>query len=618
MITTIDTKQLINAFFSAERAVSEKKELLNNLNVYPVPDGDTGTNMTLTLNEIVKNLDRDKKYNMKELAGVITESSLMGGRGNSGVILSQFLGGFCSIIEKKEMIDKKTLKDAFETGTKEAYNSVSEPVEGTILTIMRSATEEIKNKIHYKDLSRILGSAIHQSQFTLKKTPDMLEKLKEAGVVDAGGAGFLYFLEGFFEAISDKKERIITATDDFSTPKLARIWEESSGIYGMGGIRMILELNYKFLKFTLNNVWWLATKAWEVIRIGKDLMSVKRAFRLIIQLSNQLKWQNIKKTNISITRLLQAWQKSPEDRYCCEAIIKNANKNPEEIKKLISDIDGKSAIVAQKGDLTKIHFHSSQEKQDIESTFSKLGKVVSTKIDDLEEQHSNFMHKKVENISKGKGGTIVLAVVNGEGFSKIYQSFENVLTIQGGKTMNPPVSDFSKTLNKIKSEKIIILPNNKNVFLAAEKASEKDPRAIKVLKTYDQAHGLTCLLNFNSKGNLDENIEMMQTGIRSTHTFSVTKSIRKTSISGKAINKGEYISIDHKGIIEKGKNLHKTILDSIEKINPNSELITLYFGSNISQDEAYKLRNTINQRFKCETQLYNGGQPHYKYIVSLE
>lgn len=618
MITSIDTKQLQEIFIQAEKAVTAKKELLNNLNVYPVPDGDTGTNMSLTLKEIINSLDNSKKYDLKELCEIVGESSLMGARGNSGVILSQFIGGFCDTLKSKKKIDKKLLLEAFQQGTKEAYESVSTPVEGTILTVMNSATDEIKKRQEFEDILKIFKSVINRSQFTLKQTPEMLQKLKDAGVVDAGGAGFVYFLEGFYKALRENGEVALTATDDFSSPPLARIWQETSGIFGTGGLRAILDFNYKAIKLTLENIWWLLNKAWHVIKLGGGLISIKKAIRLVKSLSQKLKWHNIKRTNLSLLKLLQVWQETPDQKYCTEAILTDVNKSPDEIKVHLSKI-GKSVIVAQKGNYTKIHFHAN-DALEAKIIVEKLGTIQKFKQDDIHKQHKAFIGRKLER-EQEDNETFILAVINGSGFKQIYESFEGVNTLHGGETMNPSIAQFKKAISKVDSSNIIIIPNNKNVFLAAQKVASNSDKLIKVLETTDQAQGLTALLNFNKLSPISQNFEIMSDAVGMIRTFLVTKSTRETIISYKKVKRGEFIAIADKSLLANGDSLENTIEQAIAKLLENTQytqLITLYFGNETTRQEADKLKQKLGSKFKKEFQVYEGGQPHYNYIVSLE
>ncbi|MBU0976638.1 DAK2 domain-containing protein, partial [Patescibacteria group bacterium] len=334
MITAIDSAKLKQIFEYAEELISSKEELLNNLNVYPVPDGDTGTNLSLTLKEVIKEIQKLNDPSIQKLCNVTSEASLMGARGNSGVILSQFIGGFCEAVDSN--IDKKTLLKAFKNGQNEAYNSVSEPIEGTILTIMRSATEEIEKHQSYNSLEKIIKSALIKAQNTLHLTPDMLPKLKEAGVVDAGGAGFVYFLESFYQAVGGKELVTSTSSDDFTSPKLARVWDETVGVFGSGGIRSIIEFNIKVLKYTFSKLWWVIKQAFHILKVGKDILSFRKALKLFRSLGTQLKWENIKRANLSIFSLLQVWQKPPKERYCYEAILSDVIMSPENIMTKLS------------------------------------------------------------------------------------------------------------------------------------------------------------------------------------------------------------------------------------------------------------------------------------------
>jgi dihydroxyacetone kinase-like predicted kinase len=614
MINSINPKQLIDIFKQAEKIVKSKKEILNNLNVYPVPDGDTGTNMYLTLKEIVKSFDKNKEYSLSELAELISESSLMGGRGNSGVILSQFLSGFCEVIKNEKSITKNILLKAFKIGTKEAYTSVSKPVEGTILTVMKSSSEEMGKQQQETDLIKILKSTINKSQATLKQTPEMLPKLKEAGVVDAGGAGFVYFLEGIYRALIDNGTTDISATDDFTSSKISRIWEDTSGAFGTGGIRSIIDFNIKAVKFMASNVIWILKKVWHVIKAGGNLISIKKAIRLFKSLSSQLKWQNIKKSNLSIQNLLRAWQKEPDERYCFEAIISNTKMPAKKVRKEISKI-GSSAIVAQKGKLTKVHFHT-KNKEAAEKLVKSIGSVKKIKIDDLHKEHKEFMSKRLEK--SVNDGTKVIAVTNGLGFTQIYESFEGVMTINGGKTMNPSVSDFKKAISNINYSNIIILPNNKNVFMAAEKSQINSKNNIKIIKTSDQVQGLTTLLNFNPQSDINQNSEMMNNSLNLINTFSITKTTRDTTFSGKKVKKDEFIAIMRNKLLSKGSTIKAVIKEAIKKELNNSQLISIYYGQNTDHIKAETIRRMISEKFKVETQLHKGSQPHYYYIVSIE
>ncbi len=615
MLKSIDAKQLKEMFAASHKAIKAKEEMLNNLNVYPVPDGDTGTNMALTMEEVSNHLDDVSKLNLKNLAKQVAESSLMGARGNSGVILSQFIGGFAEILKKHSEIKTETLLAAFQKGTDEAYSSVSKPVEGTILTIMKAATKEIEDKKSIDDIQSVLKSAINRSQFTLKRTPDMLPKLKDAGVVDAGGAGFVYFLEGFYNAIAEDGQGHVTATDDFSTPQLARVWSDNIGVFGTGGVRSIVDFNIKALKFTIRNVYWLIKQGWKVLKMGKNLISLRKAVRVVRKMSNELKWQNIKDSNISITKFFQAWQSPPEDNYCYEVILTDVSKSADEIKSELKKV-GSSLIVAQKGKYTKIHFHV-KDKDEANKIVKTFGNIEKEKIDNLQEQHKSFLFKKVNAEAEQKNGTHVLAVVNGEGFDKIYKSFEGVSTIDGGTTMNPSVADFNDKLNEIDEKYIVIIPNNKNVFLTARKVSENSDKKIDVIETTDQAEGLHALINFNPELTLKKNMSILKSSLNNITTFSVTKSTRDTKNNGKSIKKGQYIAVSKEKILSSTSDLKNAVKDALEEIS-KAQLITIFFGNEINKKSALELKQFLSKSYPVEYQVYDGGQPSYDFIISVE
>ncbi|MDD3647073.1 MAG: DAK2 domain-containing protein [Candidatus Dojkabacteria bacterium] len=613
MITEIDAEKLKQIFQYAEKLLLSKEELLNNLNVYPVPDGDTGTNMSMTLNEVMKEIGEDKNVTISNLAMKISKASLMGARGNSGVILSQFIGGFCEKIETN--LDKNQLYEAFQNGQKEAYNSVSEPVEGTILTIIKSATDEIGRKQSYNSLEKIMKAALVKAQNTLRQTPEMLHKLKEAGVVDAGGAGFVYFLEAFYQALEGRKLITSTSSDDFTSPKLARVWDDTVGTFGSGGARSIIEFNFKVLKYTFSKVKWLFKQAFHILKRGKNFLSVRKAFHLMRTLGTQLKWQNIKKANLSIFSLLQVWQKPPKERYCYEAILSDVVMSADNIKTKLSAF-GSSLIVAQKDQYTKIHFHL-KEKQNIEKVLATIGRIEKIKVDDIHKQQREFINRKIQ-AEPQTSNSAVIAVVNSHEFKEMYESFEGVYTIPGGNTMNPSISDISQKIDFTQSQNIILLPNNKNIFIGAKKAAEKSIKQVSVVETFDQVQGLSAILNFDKNESLEKNLDMIENGLTLVKTFSISKAIKDSTIDGVTIKKGNYFSVDKNKVISSAENVHEVLTNSIQLLYNNEELMTIYAGKKVNISHYKALFESIEKEHEIEVQAQKGGQPNYQFIVSLE
>lgn len=616
MTTQITAKQLFDLFVKAEERVTAKRQTLNSLNVYPVPDGDTGNNMSLTLKEVLKSIEAlNGNYNLDSLTLTIAESSLMGARGNSGVILSQFIGGFCEVLKGKDSITKELLTSAFEKGTQEAYNSVTNPVEGTILTVMKSAAEAMKKSQDKEDIKKILSDGIHQAQNTLQKTPEMLQTLKDAGVVDAGGAGFVYFLEGLYKGLIQNGEDPITATDDFSAPPLARVWTENFGVLGTGGLRAILDFNIKAIKFTVRNLLWIARKLWVIVWQGKSIGAIKRAYKQGGKLVDQLKSQNIEESNVAMRRMIQVWRESPEENFCTEGILTGVKQTPQELEKILSKM-GTSLIIAQKGKYTKIHFHV-KDKDEAKKLFESLGTIEKFKADDLQKQHHDFIHSKLEADIE-ENGTEVIGVVNGNGFKKLYEGFEGVSTIDGGDTMNPSVSDFENAINKAPSPNIILLPNNKNVFLAAQNAQKRSKKQVAVIETTDQAQGLITLLNFNQSSKLSQNEDVMKNALRLVKTFSITIAVKESTVDGKTVKKGEIIATTNKEIIANGDKLIVVLQKALDKYKGTFQLLTLYWGTSITKEEAEAIKKELQETGTFEIQLYDGNQPHYHFIIALE
>lgn len=614
MIEKITAEQLFQMFHRAERVLSSKRTILDNLNVYPVPDGDTGANMSLTMREVIKDISEITRYDLASLAKAISTASLMGARGNSGVILSQFIGGFCEVIANEKEINADTLKKAFETGTKSAFDSVSDPVEGTILTIMKSSADAMI-KTDSNDIFSLIRNALVVSRDTLQKTPDMLSTLKDAGVVDAGGAGFVYFLEGFHRALKENGNGEVSLTDDYTAPALSRTWTENVGALGTGGVKSIIDFNVNVIKFTIRNMIWIGKQAWIVIRTGKDLLSIKQSLRLIKKLRNQLKLQNLKQSNVAIQKLFTTWHKTPDERYCTEGILTGVKESPAELREMLSKM-GTSLIVAKQGEYTKIHFHV-KDKIQAKKLFRELGKIEKFKADDLHEQHKEFMHKKSAEIEES-GETRVIAVVNGDGFRNVYESFDGVKTIAGGETMNPSISDFEEAISRCESEHIILLPNNTNIFMAAHKVADRYNGNVKVIETTDQAQGLSTLLNFNHNTQLVQNVEVMEEALGAVTTFSVAKATKSVKTPDGKVKKGEYIATTNKKIVAHHNDRKDVILSGIKAIGENKELVTLYLGKDVTDQEYQDQRDYLRKMIPQEIQEYRGGQPHYDYIVALE
>ena len=484
---------------------------------------------------------------------------------------------------------------------------------------MGSAVEQLESMQKRDDLVDMMKATVHHCQEVLKKTPEMLKTLKEAGVVDAGGAGFVYFLEAFYRAVANTNAQI-RDTEDFSAPAIARTWSDSFGVFGMGGIRSVLEFNYNALKKIIKNTGYILKKGFKVILAGKDLVSFRKGIDLMKKLSSQMKLNNIKKSNTAILQFLRIWKKTPEERYCYEVILKGVKEKPSQIKEELKDI-GSSLIVADHANkkLTKIHFHINDKKA-VDKKMKSYGEIVKRKVEDMHAQQKEFVVKKEKESKEFSDDTecALLAVANGAGFKEIYKGFQNVYILDGGETMNPSVADFQKRIKKIDQKDIILLPNNKNVFMAARKVCEKmDEKNVKYVKTKNQAEGLSVLVAFEKDRSLKENMKSLDKALENIDSFLVSNAAKNTQIDGKKVVKEDVIALCEKSLIAKGTKVEEVTLEAIKKYD-KKDLITLYWGNGLTKEIVDKTKEKIKENSSCELQVYNGNQPHYYFIVTLE
>ncbi|MFZ5943521.1 MAG: DAK2 domain-containing protein [Bacillota bacterium] len=536
----IDGKILRTMVLTGAVKLEVEKFRIDSLNVFPVPDGDTGTNMSLTLFSAAKAIEKlPEEAQLTEVANALAYGALMGARGNSGVILSQLLGGFAKAIGDAKEIDTLLLAKCFKMGVEAAYKAVVKPIEGTILTVAREATDKLGNEVKdFTDIESCLESFLKQGYITLEKTPDMLPVLRQAGVVDAGGQGFLNIIEGMLEGFKGNK---ITAPI-------------ASEITAKGGHSVPVS-QYKI--------------------IDEDI----------------------------------------HFQYCTELIIKKHNHSSittSEIRAFLEE-KGDCVVVVEAEDIIKIHVHTNNPGLVLEYSCN-LGTMHDIKIQNMREQ-SKEMQLKLPSKLIG-----VVAVGVGEGIGEIFRSLGVDYIITGGQTMNPSTEDIVTAINEVNAQQIIILPNNKNIILAAQQAVVLVEKPAQVISTKTIPQGISALMAFNGELDLETNYKKMQEASKNVRSCEITYAVRDAQHGDLFISSGQIMSIIDGEISHIGNEIHQVIVNSLDNlIINNNELITLYYGSDVSDEEAKELLKKLSSLFPdIDFELHYGGQPLYYYFISIE
>lgn len=554
IIHTLDAMMLKNMFLGGAYRIEAKKEYINELNVFPVPDGDTGTNMSMTIMAAAKEVSALENPDMKTLAKAIASGSLRGARGNSGVILSQLFRGFTKEIVKYETLDTKAVALGFEKAVETAYKAVMKPKEGTILTVAKeAAVKAMEVAKHITDFVEFGTAVLEHAEYTLSQTPEMLPVLKEAGVVDSGGQGLLEVLKGAFDAMIGKEP-------DYEIKPVEKVVKRSE---------------------TMSDV----------------------------------------PANITFG-------------YCTEFIVmleKEFNEETErEFKEYLTSI-GDSIVVVSDEEIVKVHVHTNHPGLAFEKGLT-YGSLTRMKVDNMREEHEEKLIKDAERIAREqkeaekkeelpRKDTGFIAVSLGEGMNEILKGLGVDYIIEGGQTMNPSTEDMLNAIDKVNAEHIFILPNNKNIILAAEQAKDLvEAKQIIVLPTKTIPQGIAALISFVAEESVEANEETMKESISLVKTGQVTYAVRDTSIDGKEIHVGDMMGISDEGIQAVGKEIDQTTLALLEEIvDEDSEIICLYYGEEVTEEAAQNLANEVEKRYpNCDVELQYGGQPIYYYVMSVE
>lgn len=520
------------------------KQHVDSLNVFPVPDGDTGTNMSFTMLSAAKEVSNCPSNNIDALCNALSKGALRGARGNSGVILSQILKGMSTVLSQSAEITAKSLAKAMSAGTEIAYKAVTKPKEGTILTVVRIMSEHAM-KITKKSMEVVdfLQSVIDAGEEALKLTPELLPVLKKAGVVDAGGRGLLIIFQGFQHLLAGKEDANIAFDDS-------------------------------------------------------------------IQVNNQYDEQ----AHFDYNDLAEI-----EFAYCNELFIINLHKKTTE-----ADIDrlrenlmtiGDCVLVIGDLNMVKVHVHSN-EPGTVLAYCLELGEIDRIKIENMLEQNRALIGQKKEEL-KPYG---LVSVCAGEGLTSIFKDLLVDKIIEGGQTMNPSAEDIAKACDSIAAKDVFVLPNNKNIILAAEQAKALSKRTIHIIPTKNIPQGLSAVLAFNPDDTVENNETNMNEAISTIKAGLVTYAVRSTQIDNFKLKEGDIIGIDSKSIVAKGEKVEKVTKDLVEKMmDSDVSNITLYFGDSVTEEEANAIAQDLTDKYKkCDVDIHFGGQPLYYYIVSLE
>ncbi len=541
---------------SASTRLNKQAEYVNSLNVFPVPDGDTGTNMGMTIENGAKEVADKSASTVGEVAGIFAKGLLMGARGNSGVITSQLFRGFSQSVKEKEELTGQDLALAFQSGVEVAYKAVMKPVEGTILTVSRGAAIGAKKKAEEtNDAVEVMKAALDSAKVALAKTPDMLPVLKEVGVVDSGGQGLVFIYEGFLSALTGE----YIASEEFqATPAT-----------------MTEMINAEHHKSVASHV------ATEDIKYGY------------------------------CTEIMVALKKGP-------TYVKEFDYD--EFRNYLNEL-GDSLLVVNDDEIVKVHVHTEDPGLVMQEGL-KYGSLVKVKVDNMRNQHEAQVEKEERENSQPteEKEYAIIAVVAGEGLSDIFKAQGVDYIISGGQTMNPSTEDFIKAVEHVNARHIIILPNNKNIFMAAQSAAEVIEQSAAVIETRTIPQGLTSLLAFDPSKSIEENHDRMTAALADVVSGSVTTAVRDTTIDGLEIHENDNLGMVDGKIVVSNPDMLTTLNETFSNmLDADSEIVAIYIGEDGSEDLANELAQDITEKFEnVEVEIHNGGQPVYPYLFSVE
>lgn len=555
-ITSINTEVLSKMFLAGAKNLDAKKEWINELNVFPVPDGDTGTNMSMTIMSAAREVSALENPTMAQLSKAISSGSLRGARGNSGVILSQLFRGFCKVIASYDEVTVSVLSDAFQKAVETAYKAVMKPKEGTILTVAKGAADKALEMVdETEDLVVFCDEVIKHADYVLSQTPEMLPVLKQAGVVDSGGQGLMQVLKGAYDSLLGK------------------------------------EIDYKIED---------ASKGSGVVKISAET------------------------------------EKEIKFGYCTEFIIvlnKPLTEAEEHEYKAFLESIGDSIVVVADDEIVKTHVHTNDPGLAIQKALTH-GSLSKIKIDNMREEHQEKLIKDAEKLAAQQKAEEEEAKANeprkdmgfisvsiGEGMNEIFKGLGVDYIIEGGQTMNPSTEDMLSAIDHVNADHIFILPNNKNIIMAANQAATLvEDKDIIVLPTKTIPQGIVAMVNYIPDYSPEENKETMLAEIGNVKTGQVTYAVRDTEIDGKTIKQDDYMGIGDSSILSVGQDLKATTLEMVDAmVDEDSAIVSIYYGTDATEEAAEEIGAVIEEKYPdVEVEINAGGQPIYYYVISVE
>jgi uncharacterized protein len=557
-ITALDGRRFAEMVVQGANHLSANAKMVDALNVFPVPDGDTGTNMNLSMTSGAKEVKNNIQEHIGKVGIALSKGLLMGARGNSGVILSQLFRGFSKSIEQKSEITARDFALALESGVETAYKAVMKPVEGTILTVAKdSAKKGVLVSKKETDIIVIMEEVLKEAKASLNRTPDLLPVLKEVGVVDSGGQGLVFVYEGFLAVLKGESlPEVVDITSSMDT--------------------LINEEHHKSVQSHMNT---------EDIEFG----------------------------------------------YCTEFMVKfddeKITENSFSEEKFRNELSqyGDSLLVISDQEVVKVHIHSEQPG-DCLSFGQKFGSLINIKIENMRQQHSNIVGESTHTpqikkpVSKEKQEYGIVTVSMGTGIAELFRSIGAHAVIEGGQTMNPSTEDIVKAIKDVNAKKVIILPNNKNIIMAAQQAADVAEEEVIVIPSKTVPQGMTALLAFNPSVGLKANEETMVEALNHVKTGQITFAVRDTSIEGLAIEKDDFMGINEGKIVVKNKNKLEAAKELLENmLDEDSEILTILQGEETNDQEVEELVSFIEEKFEdLEIEIHKGQQPLYSFIFAIE
>ena len=543
----INGHDFYNMVVNASNRLLEESDFVNALNVFPVPDGDTGTNMSMTFKAAVKEIENLNSESIGETSKKLAKGALMGARGNSGVILSQILRGISKGLEGKTSVDSVEFANAFVEGSKAAYKAVMKPTEGTILSVIRAASEAAV-KSNKTDIVELLSEIVVEAKVMLDKTPDLLPALKKAKVVDSGGMGLYIILQGMYDAL---KDGIKAEIKDISA-------KGSAG----ASAQAIEDIDIKF-------------------------------------------------------------------GYCTEFIILGDASKAKGFQDEIEPL-GDSMIVVGYDDVIKVHIHTNDPGLVLSKAVA-VGELSKIKIDNMREEHREVLMSKEEyaktnseevetEVVMEKKKYAFISVAMGEGITHVLKDLGVDYVIEGGQTMNPSTQDMMECISKLNADHIFILPNNKNIIMAATQAAEISDKDVRVIPTKSIPQGITCITMFNAEHEVDENEAALMEALELVKTGSVTYAVRDTEMDGIEIKEGNMLGLIEGKINKVGEDYFEVAEEVLESmIDEDSELITIFYGKDVDESKIEEFTEKLEEKYEdCDVQFYKGDQPLYYFIMAVE